>query len=269
MRTDSIFYELFAAYPASFFELLGLPAEEARAYRFDSVEVKQTAFRIDGVFLPLGEDSELPVIFAEIQFQSDRNLYKRLFSEIFLYLRHEGSNPVWRAVVVFAKRSYEPTETANYQPLLDSPLVSRLYLEELEKEEGPLGVEMVRLVVESESDAPQHARQLLNRAQQLNDAEQRREIVDLIETIVLYKFPRMSREEIETMLGLNDLKQTKVYQEALEEGREEGIYEERHRMALEMLTNGMSVEQVSKLTQLPKEEIQQIKKSISNGSAES
>ena len=71
MKTDSIFFRLFAVYPASFFELLGLPAEEARAYRFDSVEVKQTAFRIDGVFLPLGEDSEHPVIFAEIQFQSD------------------------------------------------------------------------------------------------------------------------------------------------------------------------------------------------------
>ena len=264
---------MFAAYPASFFELLGLPAEEARAYRFDSVEVKQTAFRIDGVFLPLGEDSERPTIFAEIQFQPDRNLYKRLFSEIFLYLRHEGSNPAWRAVVAFAKRSYEPTETGNYQPLLNSPLVSRLYLEELEKEEGPLGVEMVRLVVESEGEAPQHARQLLGRAQQVSDAEQRREIVDLIETIVLYKFPRLSREEIETMLGLSDLKQTKVYQEALkegrEEGREEGIHEGLRRVALEMLVSGMSVEQVHPLTKLPMEEILQIKKSISDGSAES
>ena len=259
MKTDSIFFRLFAVYPASFFELLGLPAEEARAYRFDSVEVKQTAFRIDGVFLPLGEDSEHPIIFAEIQFQADRNLYKRLFSEIFLYLRHEGSNPAWRAVVAFAKRSYEPTETTNYQPLLNSPLVSRLYLDELKKEEGPLGVEMVRLVVESEGDAPQHARQLLGRAQEVSDAGQRREIVELIETIVVYKFPRLSREEIETMLGLSDLKQTKVYQEAIEEG----VHEERRRVANEMLAIGMSVEQVHQLTKLPMEEILQLKKSTS------
>jgi len=35
-----------------FFELLGQSSVDAEAYEFLSVEVKQTAFRIDGVFLP-------------------------------------------------------------------------------------------------------------------------------------------------------------------------------------------------------------------------
>jgi predicted transposase/invertase (TIGR01784 family) len=48
------------------------------------------------------------------------------------------------------------------------------------------------------------------------------EIIKLIETIVLYKFPQLSREEIERMFGLSELRQTKVYQEALQEGRQEG-----------------------------------------------
>ena len=39
---------------------------------------------------------------------------------------------------------------------------------------------------------------------------------------MVYKFPQLSREEIEEMLGLSELKQTRVYQEALEEGRQEG-----------------------------------------------
>ena len=65
MRTDSIFFQLFSVYPSSFFELVGLPAEEARSYRFDSVEVKQTAFRIDGVFLPTPENQQRPIIFAD------------------------------------------------------------------------------------------------------------------------------------------------------------------------------------------------------------
>jgi predicted transposase/invertase (TIGR01784 family) len=47
--------------------------------------------------------------------------------------------------------------------------------------------------------------------------------METIETIIVYKFPSLSREEIERMLGLSELRQTKVYQEALEEGREEGI----------------------------------------------
>ena len=261
MKTDSLFYRLFAAYPASFFELVGWPAEDSRDYRFDSVEVKQTAFRIDGVFLP--QRPQRPIVFAEIQFQRDTNLYKRLFSEIFLYLRYQESNPSWRAVVVFASRSLEPTETANFQPFLDSPFVRRLYLDELTVEEGPLGMEMVRLVVESEDRAPARACQLLERVRGVDDALLQREIVELIETIVVYKFPRLSREEVEAMLGLSDLKQTKVYQEALEEGREEGIHEGLRRAASAMLEQGMSVEQVHQLTDLPLAEIREIEQSRS------
>jgi predicted transposase YdaD len=47
-------------------------------------------------------------------------------------------------------------------------------------------------------------------------------IIELIETVVVYKFPELSREAIERMLGLSELRQTKVYQEALQEGRQEG-----------------------------------------------
>jgi len=39
METDSFFCQLFKQMPQTLFELLGLPAERARAYRFDSVEV--------------------------------------------------------------------------------------------------------------------------------------------------------------------------------------------------------------------------------------
>ena len=38
---------------------------------------------------------------------------------------------------------------------------------------------------------------------------------------MVYKFLQLNREEIEEMLGLSELKQTRVYQEALEEGRQE------------------------------------------------
>jgi predicted transposase YdaD len=48
-------------------------------------------------------------------------------------------------------------------------------------------------------------------------------LLDLIEAIVVYKFPRKTREEIEAMFNLSDLKQTRVYQEALAEGQEQGI----------------------------------------------
>ncbi|MCA2733655.1 MULTISPECIES: DUF2887 domain-containing protein, partial [unclassified Microcystis] len=52
MKTDTIFYQLFQSFPSIFFELIELPINEANNYRFDSVEVKQLSFRLDGVFLP-------------------------------------------------------------------------------------------------------------------------------------------------------------------------------------------------------------------------
>lgn len=58
MKTDSIFYRLFQEFPSIFFKLLGNPSEEASLYQFSSIEIKQTAFRIDGVFLPKQEAFE-------------------------------------------------------------------------------------------------------------------------------------------------------------------------------------------------------------------
>jgi len=60
MKTDSIFYQIFQQFPASFFQLINRPASEANAYQFTSVELKQLAFRIDGVFLPKQEQPSQP-----------------------------------------------------------------------------------------------------------------------------------------------------------------------------------------------------------------
>ncbi|MFO1429572.1 MAG: DUF4351 domain-containing protein [Candidatus Competibacteraceae bacterium] len=46
----------------------------------------------------------------------------------------------------------------------------------------------------------------------------------MIETIMVYKLPRLMREEIHTMLNLTEveLKQTRFYQDVFEEGLQEG-----------------------------------------------
>ncbi len=86
MKTDSIFYRLFQEFPGVFFELIGNSPQTAEAYQFSSIEIKQTAFRIDGVFLPTQGEQNL-IYFVEVQFQTDAAIYARLFSEICLYLR--------------------------------------------------------------------------------------------------------------------------------------------------------------------------------------
>ena len=83
MKTDSLLYRIFKTAPVIFFDLIG--QSTPGGYEFRSVEIKQTAHRIDGVFLPPNDRSDLPIYFAEFQFQDDGYIYHRLFAEIFLY----------------------------------------------------------------------------------------------------------------------------------------------------------------------------------------
>ena len=51
MRTDSIFYKILETLPDTLFALIGESTELAKDYEFKSIEVKELAFRIDGVFI--------------------------------------------------------------------------------------------------------------------------------------------------------------------------------------------------------------------------
>ena len=251
MKTDSLFYRLFQEAPAILLQLGGLsPAESAQqasGYTFRSVELKQTAFRIDGVLLPQSPESlesnpyDRPVWFAEVQFQKDQELYHRLFSELTLFLRQNPNIPDWRVVVLFPRHSLEPDRTDLYREFLQSDRVFRVFIEDLPDTANlPLSLALVKLITEPESRAIDAARDLLERApeetvEDLSVAD----LMDLIKTIVMYKFEQLSREEIETMLGLADLKQTRVYQEALEEGLEKGLEQGLERGLLQGLERGL------------------------------
>ena len=127
METDSFFYQVFKRLPQTVFELLGLPSEQALAYRFDSVEVKKS-LRIDGVFLPIKVG--LPVMFVEVQFQPLANFYANLFGKVFWYLAENDPGQEWLAVALFPSRTLEPTRRGPYEDLLGSPRVKRIYLDE-------------------------------------------------------------------------------------------------------------------------------------------
>ena len=80
MQTDKIFYSLFQAFPSIFFAIIGDNTVNANAYEFVSLELKETAFRIDGVFIPTSETTNQPLYFVEVQFQLDSTFYRRLFA---------------------------------------------------------------------------------------------------------------------------------------------------------------------------------------------
>src|ERR1700730_2734432 len=144
METDSFFCQLFKQMPQTLFELLGLPAERARAYRFDSVEV-QKSFRIDALFLP--RRANLPLYFVEVQFRSLATFYANLFAKVFCYLEENDPAQEWLAVAVFPSRNVEPKNLAPYQDLLQSRRVRRIYLNEhLMPADPPLGLGILQLV---------------------------------------------------------------------------------------------------------------------------
>ena len=223
MKTDSIFYRLFKTFPEIFFELIDRNPSESSVYKFSSVELKQTAFRIDGLFLPTVNRLEYPIFFLEVQFQKDPEFYARFFCEIFLYLRLYAPTQAWQSVVIFARRSLEPTKVEPYRGLLELPQVTRLYLDQLnDVDDQSLGIGVVKLIVETKKRTPKRVKQLVEKARsEVVDERLQQEVLDLIGTIVLYKLPSISRQEFAKMFTRDDLRKTRYYQELREEVKQE------------------------------------------------
>ena len=117
-------------------------------------------------------------------------------------------------MVLFAKRSIEPTEIEPYCYLLESPLVTRLYLDELVDIQTSLGLGIIKLVVEKEKEVPALARNLLSQAKSdLPDERLQKNLLDLIQAIISYKLLRLSPQELARMFSISDLKNTRYYQE--------------------------------------------------------
>lgn len=256
MKTDTIFYRLFQTFPSIFFELINHDPEEANIYQFSSVEIKQLAFRIDGVFLPTDNALHQPIYFVEVQFQRDQKFYSRFFAEIFLYLDQTELTNDWRGVVVYPNRNIEPRDLVRYQELLNPERVTRIYLNEIgNAAEQSLGIQAVNLVVESEDTAITSARELISQArQQLFNEFQLREFLQLIETILIYKLPNTNRQELEAMFSLDDLKQTRYFQDVMAEGERNA----KLAAAPRFLALGLTVEQVAGALDLDVEVVRQI-----------
>jgi predicted transposase/invertase (TIGR01784 family) len=223
MRRDSIFYRLFQQFPQLLFQLLDTPPADAASYRFDAIGVKETRFEMDGVFLPPETAPPGTVFFCEVQFQRDDELYERLFAELFLYFRQNRERFLdWQAVAIYPSRSTEQANIVPYQDLLEGRRMHRIYLNELgDVAQLPLGIALMVLTTVSERKAPEAARLLLNRAQTEMSVSENRGIIEMITTIMVYRFTHLSRQEIEQMLGTT-LQETQVYQEAKAEGLREG-----------------------------------------------
>jgi predicted transposase/invertase (TIGR01784 family) len=127
MKRDSLFYRMFQQAPTLLFDLLQSYPVNPNGYRFDSVEIKQTSFRIDGVFLP-SEPSEI-AYFAEVQFQPDQLLYERIMSEASMYFyRNRDRCSDYRLVVIYPLQTVEQDDLVPHQFLIQTGKLTRIYL---------------------------------------------------------------------------------------------------------------------------------------------
>jgi predicted transposase/invertase (TIGR01784 family) len=89
--------------------------------------------------------------------------------------------------------------------------------------------------------------------------------LNLLEAIVLAKLPKMSRQELEVMFGVEDLRKTRFAQELIAEGEQigevRGEIQGKLKTIPPLLAKGFSVEEIAEIIQL---ELQQVREYINN-----
>jgi predicted transposase/invertase (TIGR01784 family) len=88
-------------------------------------------------------------------------------------------------------------------------------------------------------------------------AHDKEKVIELIETVLIYKLPKLSRKELEQMFGLEDLKKTRYFQEVAEEAEQKGKLKAKLESVPGLLAIGLSPEQIAGALGLDVEQVMQ------------
>jgi predicted transposase/invertase (TIGR01784 family) len=177
---------------------------------------------------------DAPLVFLQVLLQPDDEFYSRWLSSIFTFLHQQGGRRDWKAVVIYPTRATERPPPPAFAPLLDLSRIKRIYLEDfVEQPSTSIGMQLLQLLIAEPTAAIAKTNALLATYRDRLDEPELRRFFDFAATILIYKFPNVTRERIQAMLHLPDvdLKQTVFYQEAFTEGRQEGQEDGRKREA--------------------------------------
>ncbi|MFM7200721.1 MAG: DUF2887 domain-containing protein [Myxococcota bacterium] len=223
METDVQFYAFFRRYPALLFELLGLPVEGQ--WRMESVGVKSTEKRMDG-FVHRVDGASPFYGFVEFQNYWDPNLYWRLYREIATwYESQEADGRPFVAALIFLTRGLDPRDD-RLKPGPSCKLL-KVYLKEWltarkDHLSGPWLVFkplLARGIRQVRREAKNWYREL---GQLPMEADDRIFLEQLFQSFLLGRFKALTREEIEQMLQLFPLKESRAVQACMAEARQEG-----------------------------------------------
>ncbi|MFN8487600.1 MAG: DUF2887 domain-containing protein [Caldilineaceae bacterium] len=225
MKTDTLFYELFQAAPQTFFELLQITPP--CPYHFESITVKASEKRIDGVLEPVEEGK--PIYFLEVQAFPDEVIYWRTLREVATYFEQRPilKDNAWQAVVLWLNKDDDPG-FSTLQGLAREPdlrLVSADLLNLLEQlDERSLARNVLRpLLAQNEREVRQHVVQWVENIRQTPELDQNAEerLVMVLTQLIEQKFKTLSYKELSQMLRLTPFRETASAQEVLKEERVE------------------------------------------------
>jgi predicted transposase YdaD len=230
LKTDHWFYGLFQSAPdlvalllpqgSSAAPWLGPDAPGDALYRFEAPELKAANHRLDGAFWPRSADTgtaEQPVVLLEVQMQGKPEFKHRLGAQSFRFLQlHPQVEHLAVVVLVPHQRlNLGPARLPQQlQAFVDGVLW--LSLEELGQQADldPL-LSLLTLPVRPEAELQASSQQILDR---------RPDLLSAVQTILLERLPLLTREELMEFATIpaKDLRHTRVAQEWIEEGRQEG-----------------------------------------------
>ena len=230
MKTDTLFYELFQAAPQTFFELMQITPP--CPYRFESITVKASEKRIDGVFEPTADGQ--PIYFLEVQGFPDKVIYFRILREVMTYFeqRPKLKDNEWQAAVLWLSKPDDPGfGTVRLLARKPEPRLVSLYLIQLLEKlpESSLTLNVLRpLLAKSESEIRQHVVQWIENIRQAPDLDGPTEekLIAVMSQLIEQKFRRLTYKELSKMLRLRPLVETISGQELLKEERIEALCEQ-------------------------------------------
>ena len=82
------------------------------------------------------------------------------------------------------------------------------------------------------------------------DAAKSRNLLELVERMLVYKFSSYSRQELEAMFGLTEWQKTRFYQEIEEETKLKVKLETKLETIPKLLSEGLTVEQIARILEL-------------------
>ncbi len=221
MKTDKLFYRIFLNQPGLIAELLPeIPVD--CEFEYSAPVIKEKENRLDGLLTPISDNPAIPLVFLEAQMQTDEKFYGRYFRGIFTYLDQYNITRPWQGLLILLNRNLDLGSEIPYRMELTHG-VERLYLEDLLGQENlSPNLAILKLIVTPESQAASLAKQILN---SVETQKERLIKLDLVEAILVNKFPKLTLEEVKKMINLReaDITQTRFYQDVLHIGKADMI----------------------------------------------